>query len=208
MFVLSECTSLVRLPPRNLNKSLPDAITEELNRKIANKVLHNVGLCISLWDILEIGDSFLFPGDGAAHSRVKFRLLNFHPFGEEVLTGKIVRCSPEGVQVSLGFFEDILIPPEGLQHPSRFDEADQVWVWQYPAGEPDGASHDLYMDQGEEIRFRVAEQVFTDTSPTAPETPDSVNNIQNPAEEVKKIPYMIHGTVNEPGLGLVSWWNN
>ncbi len=34
--------------------------------------------------------------------------------------------------------------------------------------ETDEGAHDLYMDQGEEIRFRVVDEVFIDTSPTGP----------------------------------------
>ena len=45
------------------------------------------------------------------------------------------------------------------------DEAEQVWVWEY---ETDEGAHDLYMDQGEEIRFRVTDEIFVDTSPTGP----------------------------------------
>lgn len=45
------------------------------------------------------------------------------------------------------------------------DEAEQVWLWEY---ETDEGAHDLYMDQGEEIRFRVTDEVFVDTSPTGP----------------------------------------
>lgn len=47
----------------------------------------------------------------------------------------------------------------------RSDEAEQVWLWEY---ETDEGAHDLYMDQGEEIRFRVTDEVFVDTSPTGP----------------------------------------
>ena len=39
-----------------------EQLTDELNRKLANKVLLNVGLCLSLYDILEVGESFVFPG--------------------------------------------------------------------------------------------------------------------------------------------------
>jgi DNA-directed RNA polymerase III subunit RPC8 len=49
----------------------------------------DVGLVISLFDIVEIGDSHIFPGDGSSHTRVVFRLLVFRPFIEEVL----VPCS-------------------------------------------------------------------------------------------------------------------
>lgn len=48
--------------------------------------------------------------------------------------------------VTLGFFEDIVIPPHKLQHPSRFDQMEQVWVWEYDTG--DGEKHDLFMDAG------------------------------------------------------------
>lgn len=55
--------------------------------------------------------------------------------------------------VTLGFFDDIVIPPTALQHPSRFDETEQVWVWEYDTG-ADGEKHDLFMDAGE-IRLRI-----------------------------------------------------
>lgn len=45
------------------------------------------------------------------------------------------------------------------------DEAEQVWVWEY---ETDEGAHDLYMDRGELIRFRVFDETFIDTSPTGP----------------------------------------
>ena len=51
-----------------------------------------------------------------------------------------------------------------LSHVSS-DETEQVWLWEY---ETDEGAHDLYMDQGEEIRFRVTDEVFLDTSPSGP----------------------------------------
>ena len=47
--------------------------------------------------------------------------------------------------VTLGFFDDIVIPPESLQHPSRFDEGEQLWIWEY---ETEDGKHDLFMDPG------------------------------------------------------------
>ena len=32
------------------------------------KVVHEVGLCITLFDITEISDSYILPGDGSAHT--------------------------------------------------------------------------------------------------------------------------------------------
>jgi len=31
-------------------------------------VIHNVGLCIALWDIVKMEDSYIFPMDGSSHT--------------------------------------------------------------------------------------------------------------------------------------------
>ncbi|ELU15722.1 hypothetical protein CAPTEDRAFT_156703 [Capitella teleta] len=207
MFTLVEMKDTVRVPPWRFKTKLNQAVEEALNMKLANKVVHNVGLCISLWDITEIADSYIFPGDGSSHTIVKFRYVVFRPFMDEILVGKIRSSSKEGVHVSLGFFDDILIPSDAMQHPSRFDEAEQLWVWKYDTGE---GSHDLFMDIGEEVRFRVVDETFVDTSPTGPESSSSgVDGAET--QEVtaeKKSPFTLIGAVSEPGLGLLTWWNN
>uniref|UniRef100_A0A673JD90 DNA-directed RNA polymerase subunit n=1 Tax=Sinocyclocheilus rhinocerous TaxID=307959 RepID=A0A673JD90_9TELE len=145
--------------------------------------------------------------------QVHFRCVVFHPFLDEILVGKIKGCSAEGVHVSLGFFDDIIIPPESLQQPAKFDEAEQVWMWEY---ETDEGAHDLYMDQGEEICFRVVDEVFIDTSPSGPsaekEGPSAAATAPPAGAEdsaqQKEAPYTLIGSVSEPGLGLLSWWNS
>ncbi|CAG2211149.1 POLR3H [Mytilus edulis] len=194
----------VRIPPWLFNIKFNDAVNEALNKKFANKVVHNVGLCIALWDITKIEDSFIFPGDGASHSIVHFRYIVYRPFIDEVLTGKTKSCSKEGVYVSMGFFDDILIPADAMQHPSRFDDKEQLWAWSYEVEEE---KHDLFMDIGEEIRFRVVDETFVDTTPTGPDG-TSVETSDNSDSESKKSPYTIVGSISEPGLGLLSWWNS
>ncbi|XP_051569482.1 DNA-directed RNA polymerase III subunit RPC8 isoform X1 [Myxocyprinus asiaticus] len=216
MFVVVEMVDTVRIPPWSFQRPLNDAIAEELNKKLANKVVYNVGLCICLYDITKLDDSYIFPGDGASHTKVNFRYVVFHPFLDEILVGKIKGCSAEGVHVSLGFFDDIIIPPESLQQPAKFDEAEQVWVWEY---ETDEGAHDLYMDAGEEIRFRVVDEVFIDTSPTGPSTEKDASTAPattstappagtEDSAQQKEAPYTLIGSVSEPGLGLLSWWNS
>lgn len=76
------------------------------------------------------------------------------------------------------------------------DEAEQVWLWEY---ETDEGAHDLYMDKGEEIRFRVADEVFVDTSPTGPataasDTPAQLGQSTGPtgdSGEKKEAPYTL-----------------
>ncbi len=56
------------------------------------QVLHDLGLVITIYDILSIEGGFIYPSDGAAHYTVKFRLVVFKPFINEVLTGRLTRC--------------------------------------------------------------------------------------------------------------------
>ena len=42
MFVLCRLRSMVRLPPDRWSRPLPEALKEELNRRLANTVLHKV----------------------------------------------------------------------------------------------------------------------------------------------------------------------
>ncbi|XP_046560323.1 LOW QUALITY PROTEIN: DNA-directed RNA polymerase III subunit RPC8-like [Haliotis rubra] len=219
MFVLAEMKDTVRLPPWLFNLDQKDAIIETLNKKLANKVVYNVGLCIALWDVQRLEDSYIFPGDGASHTVVHFRYVVFRPFVDEVqlITGKIKSCSRRRVykvrqKLSIGFFDDILIPPDALQHPSRFDEQEQLWAWEYQLD--DGNKHDLFMDIGEQIRFRVVDELFVDTTPAGPDggaeycTEPSASDITIVDPEAKKSPYSLTGSISESGLGLLSWWNS
>lgn len=88
--------------------------------------------------------------------------------------------------VTLGFFDDILIPPTALQHPSRFEEAEQAWVWEYPL--EDDEKHDLFMDIGEPIKFRVSGDIFEESSPIGPPN-GGADKSSNSSET--KMPYRI-----------------
>ncbi|XP_067613084.1 DNA-directed RNA polymerase III subunit RPC8 [Eurosta solidaginis] len=215
MFVLAELKDTIRIAPDQFHLKLVEAIRDEINRKLANKVLLNLGLCIALKDIVSLKDSIILPGDGASHTEVLFRYIVFRPAIGSIVTGKIRSCSREGVHVTLGFFDDILIPPSALQHPSRFEEAEQAWVWEYPL--EDGAKHDLFMDIGEPIKFRVSREIFEENSPIGPPKTDTQQSgsaagasAGQPASTQQteiKTPYRIVAAINESGLGVLSWWD-
>ena len=205
MFVLAELKQPVQVKAVDFSKDFNTVIERELNRKLANKVVPGVGLCIAVFDILEMGDSYVLPGDGAAaHTSVKFRMIVFRPALEEILVGTVKACTQEGVAVSVRLFDDIFIPAANLPHPSRFEPGEQLWVWDYAT---DDGVHKLFVDLGEPIRFRVTKEVFTDTSPTQPVVPEEGQAGTSSNFEAKpEVPYRIEGSTNEIGLGMVSWW--
>lgn len=66
------------------------------------------------------------------------------------------------------------------------DDTEQVWVWEY---ETEEGAHDLYMDTGEEIRFRVVDESFVDTSPSGPSSAQAASTSEEPPK--KEAPYTL-----------------
>ncbi|KND04946.1 DNA-directed RNA polymerase [Spizellomyces punctatus DAOM BR117] len=191
MFILTLLRDNIRTHPSDFSKPRIESLTDELNKKYSNKILHNVGLCIRVWDILEASDEIVhMVQDGSSQAKVTFRMVVFRPFKGEIMTGKVASSHPtEGVRVTMDFFDDIIIPPSFLQAGSEYDEEEKVWVWKYE-------ENDLYMDKDEPIRFRMEIEEFVDVGPVR----DGVD------EEKKVAPYSLVVSVAEPGLGLLSWW--
>lgn len=94
---------------------------EEIESKYLNRVIPDVGLCISFFDFVNIGDPYVYPSEGAVHQLARFRLIVYRPFPTEICVGTIVDCNSEGLKVSMGFFDNIIIPSNLLQSPSTYN---------------------------------------------------------------------------------------
>ncbi|PNH09607.1 DNA-directed RNA polymerase III subunit RPC8 [Tetrabaena socialis] len=199
MFIVSKIEDQIRVLPQDLTKTPVDAVTAVIEQRFLDKVIPNLGLVVTIYDVLSIEGGFVYPNDGAAFFKVQFRVVVFRPFVGEVIVGKLKSCSREGLRVSLEFFEDVLIPEHALQDPSFYDEAERLWVWKFEG-------NDMYLDLSEPIRFRVQAVRFA-----SPPTP---MQLQNATGDDKLLgtaakpfsPMTVLGDINGDGLGLTSWW--
>ncbi|XP_020096731.1 DNA-directed RNA polymerase III subunit RPC8 [Ananas comosus] len=188
MFCLSEIEHDLPIPPCLLNRPLISAIKEELERLFLDKVIANLGLCISIYDVHSVEGGFIFPGDGSAMYKVKFRMVVFRPFIGEILMGKIESSDEDCLRLSLGFFNDIYIPEHRIARPCKRGD-DGIWVWLYEGEE-------LPLDIGEEVRFRVLSIKY-------PPVPNEQKEDAKPFA-----PMEIIGETSGDGLGLPSWWGD
>lgn len=186
MFVLSQIEHDLPMPPALLSRPLVDAIKAELERLFLDKVVANLGLCVSVYDIIGVEGGFIFPGEGCSTYKVSFRLLMFRPFTGEILVGKISGYDDKGLQVSLDFFSDICIPAHLMQCGTERGE-DGRWIWKTNGDE-------LYLDIDDEIRFLVSSIKY-------PPIPVEQNEDDKPFA-----PMQINGSINGDGLGLLAWW--
>ncbi|CAK7903883.1 DNA-directed RNA polymerase III subunit RPC8 [[Candida] anglica] len=196
MFILSEVSDLVRIPPHTFNIPIPQSISNELSKKYANKVVSNLGLVVCVWDLLDIKDGLLKPGDGAAFVEVRFRCVVWKPFIGEILTGWVSECTAEGIKIKTEFFDEIVIPKNYLFENCSFRPADKAWVWQ-----PDEET-ELFIDVNEKIRFRIEEEIFVNIKP---KTSSEAQGLSEPENKVS--PYALLASCQTDGMGCVSWWD-
>lgn len=119
-------------------------------------------------------------------------MIVFQPLVNEWLTGSIIGSYMNGIKVSLGFFQDVLIPSSNLRTPYTFDAAHKTWVWQYNSTETRQTINFFY-EKNELIRFRVMSINYPVVS-------------KEGATMAKESSMMVIGAVDRDGLGCVSWW--
>ena len=229
MFHLAVLSDEIALPPHALKPGGHIAAMKRvIEEKYVDRVVPELGLVVALYDILNVKDSFIFPGDfrdskGEAASTATFRLAVFRPDVGELLRGKIIESTTTGIRVSIAFFNDVEIPAHELMQPSFFDARNKVWVWQHQEDQ-------LFpYDLGSELLFKVKSvslgaesslgdkrlainrQSATMKSAMAVESaqtgpgpgPDSSG-----AHNQHQPPMLLIGTVNESGLGPLLWWTD
>jgi len=159
------------------------------------QVVHGVGLIVSIAALLSADGGFVHAGDGAALWRVRFRAAAFRPAPGDVLTGTVVSVDPGGARVSLGFFDDVSLPRDGLPPPSTFDAARRAWLHT----PPDAADGDEPLDvaPGAVVRVRVREARF-DAPPPGGGAPGGAPHA----------PLVVVADCGGVGMGPVAWWTD
>ena len=102
MFQLVLMRDVITIPPHRLNWELTRNLRDQLAIKYSNRVIHNVGLVICLFDIIEMSDPVVLPGQPDVIITLEFRMVIFRPFIGEILNGKVFRSTPDGVYVHVG----------------------------------------------------------------------------------------------------------
>lgn len=231
MFILSTLEDEVALHPSRFAAGKHVAeIRSMIEDKYVDRVITDVGLVVSLYDIVSVRDAYIFPGDlkdsqGDAACTVQFRVVVFRPKINELLIGRIVNSTPMGLQVSLGFFQDVSIPANQLRTPSAFDERLGVWTWQYQSN-PDQAAVQYPYATDSLVCIRVTSIQFLDSSVDGARRALALSKTSKPSSDPKaglpalagedsahhptipqeQPPMLVVGSVDEDGMGLLSWW--
>ena len=78
---------------QHLGKPTEEAIKHVLEDTFIDRVIYNVGLVVTLYDVLKIGEGVSYPSQGATHYKVTFRVVVFKPFPGELVIGNVKEMS-------------------------------------------------------------------------------------------------------------------
>ncbi|RVW54943.1 DNA-directed RNA polymerase III subunit RPC8 [Vitis vinifera] len=231
MFFLSLIEHTLRLPPHLLDLPLNEAIKGELESLFLDKVIANLGLCISVYDIRSIDGGFVFPGDGASTYTVEFRLVMFRPFVGEIITAKLKESDANGLQYLGSAVESCkslsssivevacLVLKDSLVVPCLSEVAFEVSLGFFDdiyipvhlmpnpchcEADPENKSQVIWIWDYQEQKFPIDgldEIRFQVQSVSYPPIP-----VEQPKESKPFAPMMIMGSLDYDGLGPVSWW--
>lgn len=186
-----------------------------------NQVIQHLGLVIALYDILSSEGDFIYPCEGAVRYKVRFQVIVFRPYINEVFNGTLkaatrwgtrttyttvvqqyISCR-DGLFVSLGFFDDVFVPSSAMPSSTLYKEDEAQWIWVYD--DPEEGRVELYYDVGQPIRVKVTGVRFSPVPPPPELQPDAAEGKVGTRERPYQ-PMVVEASVLEDGLGLCVWW--
>ncbi len=103
---------IVSVSPLNLAGELKDILKEQLSINYDGVIDKDIGLIITVTDVLEHSEGEIIPGDSDVFFKVKFRVISFLPKIHEVMFGRVTQATDFGAFINIG-------PFEGLCHVSQ-----------------------------------------------------------------------------------------
>lgn len=100
------------LPPEDFGKDLETVAEAVLQKKYEGRVDKEIGVVVALFNVKNISDGMIYPGDPATKHDAEFEILTFMPQVDEVVCGEITELTDFGAFIRIG-------PMEGLIHVSQ-----------------------------------------------------------------------------------------
>ncbi len=112
MYYLIKVEDKIRIPPRDLEMELEDAIAKELRERYENRIVPDLGFVLKIIKNKIKSDGYVIPGDPFIYYLVEFEALTFDLAINEVLIGDVKEVLDFGAFVNIG-------PTDALLHVSQ-----------------------------------------------------------------------------------------
>jgi len=98
----------IRVPPDRIYGNTRDAIKDELKKKLEGRIERDVGLILTVNDIIEMDEGHILFGDAGVYFNVKFSALAYEPLEQEIVEGEVIDIVRFGIFVNIGPFDGLV----------------------------------------------------------------------------------------------------
>ncbi len=126
MYTMYSVKDTFKLPPEYFDKDIEKVATEVLEGKYEGVIDKNMGVVIAVFNVRNISDGMIYPGDPATHHSAEFDVLAFMPKVDEVVAGEVTELVEFGAFVRIG-------PMDGLVHVSQITDEFLTYDKRVPA---------------------------------------------------------------------------
>jgi DNA-directed RNA polymerase subunit E' len=117
-----------KMPPEYFGEDIEKVAASILQTKYEGRIDKDIGVVVAIFNVRNIGDGLIYPGDPSTHHDAEFDILSFMPQVEEVVAGQVTELVEFGAFVRIG-------PMDGLVHVSQiagdfltFDKKNMAFV--------------------------------------------------------------------------------
>ena len=128
MYYTQTVKDTFKLPPGDFNKKIEQVAEQILQKKYSGMIDKEAGVIVKVYNVRDISDGMIYPGDPSTHHEVRFDMLSYMPYVDEIVIGEVSEIAEFGAFVRIG-------PIDGLVHVSQitndflaFDEKAQQFA--------------------------------------------------------------------------------
>lgn len=112
MYYIHTIDDTISISPAFFGEDLNKTALDVLRRKYERTLDKELGIIVAVFDVSDVSDGLIMPGDPSTHHNLKFKILTFNLDIEEVVAGEVSELADFGCFVRLG-------PLDGLVHLSQ-----------------------------------------------------------------------------------------
>ncbi|MAG16247.1 DNA-directed RNA polymerase [Candidatus Woesearchaeota archaeon] len=108
MFYRVQVEDHVRVPPTSFNLPKEEAIISMLEKQFEGFISKDLGIVISVSQLLNVHEGVIIPDDGAAFYKCTFELLTLKPELQEIVSGKVRDIADFGAFLNIGAIDGMI----------------------------------------------------------------------------------------------------
>ncbi len=146
MFKILTIKDEVRVPPAKFDLELKDAVKESLQDAIEGKVNPDIGVFLTVTEVLGMGEGKIIPEDGAIFYPAEFHALVYMPELNEIVTGEVVDITEFGAFTRIGPIDALVHVSQIMDDKLSYDAKNSIFT---------GKKTGYRLKEGDLIRARV-----------------------------------------------------